>query len=171
MGYLPEEITIIYGDDGHIKSMSWRSTRRGFATGAMSGGGDIPNPYADLPAFPSNLETSRPSGAGKGGIHVSTTPGIDAPGSDYNIYGSNGGINLGGNADSAVVHLPDGVKIVNYSGQVVDLGDGYYRINGNANSNTFPSYLEFASTNGSSLKDNDEIDLQIYIVEVLIHQY
>lgn len=31
MGYLPEEITIIYGEDGHIKSMSWRSTRRGFA--------------------------------------------------------------------------------------------------------------------------------------------
>ena len=167
MGYLPEEITIIYGDDGHIKSMSWRSTRRGFATGAMSGGGDIPNPYADLPAFPSNLESSRPNGAGKGGIHVSATPGVDAPGSSYTIYygGTNGQIDLGGNADSVVVHLPDGVK-VNFNGEVIDLGDGYYRINGGGNN--YPSNLALTSTVDMN---SEEVDIQIYIVEVLIHKY
>lgn len=51
MGYLPEEITIIYGEDGHIKSMSWRSTRRGFAGSGYESQGydldiDTSNPYA-----------------------------------------------------------------------------------------------------------------------------
>lgn len=50
MGYTEDEIHIIYGDDGHIKSMSWRSTRRG-----IGGSGSA------TPGYMMDIDTSKPS--------------------------------------------------------------------------------------------------------------
>ena len=172
MGYLESEITIIYGDDGHIKSMSWRSTRRGFANGSVNGGGDeTEETKVVLPPIPSNLESTRPVGAGQGGINTSITPGVNAPGVKCDVHYGGGNISFGNNgADSLVVHLPDGISI-NTDGNgldIIDLGNGYYRVNATNNATWS---VGFSSDDGSQINNNQDLLSQIYVVEVMIHKY
>ncbi len=58
MGYLEDEIHIIYDEDGHIKSMSWRSTRRGIGGSGNATAGYMLDIDTSKPSWDMNTELS-----------------------------------------------------------------------------------------------------------------
>ena len=165
MGYLPEEITIIYGDDGHIKSMSWRSTRRGFANGSITGGGGEESQERVMP------EKNIQQGVLKSSTPTETT--IEAQ------YGKQVDLNIDSNAiknanSLTVVYYFEGVDIIDVS----NFGSINYTPNISINTNTglitltfdLTTMVEWQINNMSQLKpsfqSSGEGETTLTIVEV-----
>ena len=81
-------------------------------------------------------------------------------------------MDFGNNCESVVVHIPAGVVLDNVNGgSVVDIGDGYYRINFNGDNNNWPTNVSFKRSNDQVDCQSAEIKNGLYISEKVVHNW